>query len=201
MQYRINKEGLFSELAAWNGFLGRKVYLIACGGTAMTLLGVKDSTKDIDFMVPRIKDHSYLIGLLEKLGYKPVTGSGWARGGGFVFDFYRENRIHTTELLESPLKAGNHVLIKEYSRIYLGALNYYDLIISKLFRGTSIDMDDCLALIKAKRNEVNLAKFKSRFLETAKYDVSEKKIVVNLKYFFEKLKKEGLHENQKEPLG
>ena len=194
MQYRINKEGLFTELAAWNNFLGRKVYLIACGGTALTLLGVKDSTKDIDFMVPRVKDYSYLIGLLEELGYKSVTGSGWAKGIGFIFEFYRGNRIHTTELLESPLKAGNHILIKEYSRIYLGALNYYDLIISKLFRGTSVDMDDCLALIKAKRNEIDTTKFKSRFLETAKYDVSEKKIVLNLKHFLERLKKEGLHE-------
>ncbi len=195
MQYRINREGLFVELAAWNNFLGRKVYLIACGGTAMTLLGVKDSTKDIDFMVPRVKDYSYLIGLLEELDYKSVSGSGWVKNGGFIFEFYRENRIHTTELLESPLKTGNHILIKEYSRIYLGALNYYDLIVSKLFRGTSVDMDDCLALIKAKRTEIDMTKLKGRFLETAKYDVSEKKIVLNLKHFLERLKKEGLYES------
>ena len=195
MQYRISKEGLFTELAAWNNFLGRKVYLITCGGTALTLLGVKDSTKDIDFMVPRVKDYSYLMGLLEELGYKSVSGSGWSKDGGFIFEFYRGNRIHTTELLESPLKAENHILIKEYSRIYLGALNYYDLIISKLFRGTSVDVDDCLALIKAKRKAIDLAKLEGKFLETAKYDVSEHKIVLNLKHFLERLKKEGLYES------
>ena len=160
MDYQIDKERLLEELRAWNSFLGRKVYLIACGGTAMTLLGVKDSTKDIDFMVPRVKDYSYLVGLLEELDYKSVSGSGWVKNGGFIFEFYRENRIHTTELLESPLKTGNHILIKEYSRIYLGALNYYDLIVSKLFRGTSVDMDDCLALIKAKRTEIDMTKLK-----------------------------------------
>ena len=195
MQYRINKKGFLTELAAWNNFLGRKVYLITCGRTALTLLGVKDSTKDIDFMVPRVKDYSYLISLLEELGYKSVSGAGWAKDGGFVFEFYRGNRIHTTELLESPFKAGNHILVKEYSRIYLGALNYYDLIISKLFRGTSVDMDDCLALIKAKRKEIDMVKLEDRFLETAKYDVSEKKIVLNLKHFLKILKKEGLYES------
>ena len=98
-------------------------------------------------------------------------------------------------MLESPLKAKNHILIKEYSRIYLGALNYYDLIISKLFRGTSVDMDDCLALIQAKRKEIDLSKLESKFLETTKYDVSEHKIILNLKHFLEKLKKEGLCES------
>lgn len=195
MQYRINREGLLTELAAWNNFLGRRVYLVACGGTALTLLGVKDSTKDIDFMVPRAKDYPYLIGLLEELGYKSVTGSGWSKGGGFVFEFYQGKRIHTTELLESPLKARNHIVIKEYSRVYLGVLNYYDLVITKLFRGTSVDMDDCLALVRVKRAEIDLAKLKNRFLETAKYDISEKKIVRNLEHFIDRLNEEGLDES------
>lgn len=43
-------------------------------------------------MMPRVKDYSYLVGLLGELGYKSVTGSGWAKGGGLVFEFYRENR-------------------------------------------------------------------------------------------------------------
>ena len=52
MEYRINKQGLLDELIIWDGFLRRTVHLIACGGTAMTLLGVKESTKDIDLVVP-----------------------------------------------------------------------------------------------------------------------------------------------------
>ncbi len=190
-----------ADLGAWNNFLGRKVYLIACGGTALTLLGVKDSTKDVDFMVPRVNDYAYLIKLLKELGYKSVTGSGWARGAGFIYEFYRKNRIHTTELLESPLEAGNHIPVKEYSRIYLGALNYYDLIISKLFRGTAVDMDDCLDLIKAKRDVMDIQKLETRFRMTAGYDVSEQKIVLNLKHFLERLKKEGLYEGKKKPSG
>ena len=84
----------------------------------MTLLGVKASTKDIDLIVPDISEHEYLINILKQLGYKSESGWGWARDGGFVFDLFRGKAVHTTELLESPLKKGNHVLIKEFSHIY-----------------------------------------------------------------------------------
>lgn len=179
MEYRIDTHGLLAELGVWNGFLGRPVNLIACGGTALTLLGVKDSTKDIDLMVPDEGEHDYLLGALRRFGYSRVTGSGWARGGGFVFDLFRGNRIHATELPESPLAGGNHIVFKEYSRIRLGILNLYDLIISKLFRGTSVDYDDCFALLAARRGEIDPARLRSRYRETARYDVSEKTVMGN----------------------
>ena len=50
MQYKIDKESLLREIGLWNDFLGRKVKLIACGGTALTLLNIKESTKDIDLL-------------------------------------------------------------------------------------------------------------------------------------------------------
>jgi hypothetical protein len=50
MEYRLDRDALLDVLGQWNTFLKRKVHLIACGGTALTLLGVKESTKDIDFM-------------------------------------------------------------------------------------------------------------------------------------------------------
>ena len=56
MEYRLDKYRLLETLEQWNRFLKRKVHLIACGGTAMTLLDVKASTKDVDFMVPNVSD-------------------------------------------------------------------------------------------------------------------------------------------------
>jgi hypothetical protein len=38
MEYRLNKSRLLEILREWNRFLQRKVHLIACGGTAMTLM-------------------------------------------------------------------------------------------------------------------------------------------------------------------
>ncbi len=77
MKYRLNQNQLFEILQGWNYHLKRKVRLIACGGTAMTLLGVKASTKDVDFMIPDHTEHMYLTTLLEKnLGYKKRRSLG-----------------------------------------------------------------------------------------------------------------------------
>lgn len=192
MEYRIDKQGLLDSISAWDSFLKRKVHLIACGGTAMTLLGVKSSTKDIDLLVPNEKEHKYLVDTLQQLGYVSVSGWGWARGKGFTFDLFRGNLVHTTQLLESPLKEGNNLPIKEFNHIYLGVLNYYDIIISKLFRGSTIDNEDCLALLKSKRKDMDLKRLEKRFKETASYDVSEEKITKNWNNFLRLAQNKGL---------
>jgi len=189
MVKRIDKQGLMTELGGWNSFLKKKVYLIACGGTAMTMIGVKDSTKDIDFMVPNEAEYNYLLKIIKDLGYKPVSGHGWARDGGFTFDLFRGNKIFTTELLESPLEEGNNIKLSEFSHIYLGILNYYDLIISKLFRGSSVDFEDCSALVKAKRKEIDIDRLTERFQETASYEVSHGRVQGNFEHFLRLVKK------------
>jgi len=191
MAYRIDKQGLLDSMSAWNGFLKRKVHLVACGGTALTLLDIKASTKDIDLLVPDTGEYDYLLKILKDLGYKSASGAGWARNDGFTFDLFRGKSVHTTELLESPLGEGNNIPVKEFSYIYLGVLNYYDLLISKIFRGTSVDMDDCMMLMKAKRAEIDVGGLSRRFKETASYDVSEGKVNDNLEHFMRLLKKEG----------
>jgi len=98
----------------------RRVHLIACGGTAMTLAGIKLTTKDVDFMVPKEREHDYLVKQLKALDYKQVTGSGWKRTGeDFQFDLFRGKRIHTTELLDSPLRDGRHSILMEFSHLYI----------------------------------------------------------------------------------
>jgi hypothetical protein len=191
MEYRIDRDRLLEVIGGWDSYLRKKVRLIACGGTAMTLLGAKVSTKDIDLIVPEIAEYEYLIDILKQLGYKPVTGNGWSRDETFIFDIFRGKKVHTTELLESPLDEGNNYIVKEFSHIYLGALNYYDLITSKLFRGDGVDFEDCLALMKAKGGEIDIEKLKARFHETASYEISEEKVNKNLERFIGLLKKEG----------
>jgi len=192
MEYLIDKQGLLDRISAWDGFFKRKVHLIACGGTALTLLGLKPSTKDVDLIVPNLDEHDYLVSILKQLGYKSASGWGWQRGDGFIFDLFRGKSVHTTELLESPLDKGNNSLIKEFSRIYLGVLNYYDIIISKLFRATQVDIDDCLLLIRNKKKDINIKRLEARFRETASFDISEDKANKNLEHFLNILNKEGL---------
>ena len=192
MPERIDKQGLLVEIGAWDSFVGRRINLIACGGTAMTLLGIKDSTKDIDLIIPSLGEYSYLIKKLSDLGYRQVTGAGWSREGGFNFDLFPGNKAHTTELVESPLEVGNNTLVKEFSKIYLGVLNHYDLIISKLFRGEPVDFEDCLALARARQGEIDWGKLESRYRETASCNISEERMLINLDSFQRKLRGAGI---------
>ena len=194
MEYRLNKQALTDVLGQWNAFLRRKVHLIACGGTALSLMDIKPSTKDVDFMVPIEPEYRYLIKTLKDLDYQQQTGSGWYKKGDlFVFDLFVGKRIHTTDLLESPLERENHTLFKEFSHLYIGILNPYDLIASKLFRGTSVDFEDCLMLVKKRKESINLRRVEQHFRELASYDNSEERIIVNLEHFLSLLRKEKLY--------
>jgi hypothetical protein len=195
MEYRISKKMLFEVLRQWNTFLKRKVHVIACGGTAMTLLDVKASTKDIDFIVPNEKEYAYLLRTLKTLGYEEESTYGVMKKGDiFIFDLFPGKRIYTTELLESPLKEGNNATLKEFSHLYIGVLNDYDLISSKLFRGTDVDLDDCLMLFKMHRMRIDWGRLEKHFYELASYDVSEEKAIKHFSLFKDLVRKEGLHE-------
>jgi len=195
MEYRLNKDHLLNVLEEWNRFLKRKVHLIACGGTAMTLSGVKPSTKDVDFMVPNIQEHQYLIKQLRALEYAPVTGFGWKRAGEiFQFDIFHGNFIHTTELLTSPLEKDGNSPLKEYSHLYLGILNDYDLISSKLMRGTRVDFDDCLSLAEAHRANLDIDRLVGHFNELISFDVAEARLRPHMQHFLELLQKRGLYD-------
>ena len=157
----------------------------------MTLLDAKDSTKDVDFMCPDNKEYNYLTGILKDLGYKSINARRWKKENeAIVIDLYPGKNIHTTELLESPLKKGNHIHSRNIGRIYLGVLNYYDLISSKIFRGESVDFEDCLKLVQAKGKEIDKDLLVKRFHELASYDVSEERIKGHLRSFLVRWEKE-----------
>jgi hypothetical protein len=196
MKYRLDKQDLLDRISIWDTYLKRKVHIIACGGTAITLLGLKDSTKDIDLIVPEPAEYDYLIKILKDLGYKPTTGAGWTRGDGFIFDLFRGKRVHTTELIESPLKEGNHSLLKEWSYIYLGIINYYDLITSKIFRYSAIDIEDCLNLVEARRQEIDLQRLEAHFHKTASFDIAQERVMKNFEHFLRLVREEELTDEE-----
>jgi hypothetical protein len=190
MNYRIGRDELLDRFRVWDGYLRRKVYLVACGGTALTLLGFKDSTKDIDLIVPDSREYVYLTRILKDLGYQNVSQYGWRTEDVFIYDIFRGNSVYTTELLESPLHAGNQTPIQEFSSIQLGVLNDHDLIITKLFRGTGVDFEDCLAVVRGRAGTLNLQRLSERFRETASYSISEQKVNRNLDLFLQRVKEE-----------
>ncbi|MDP2911239.1 MAG: hypothetical protein Q8N76_02770, partial [Candidatus Omnitrophota bacterium] len=58
------------------------------------------------------------------------------------------------------------------------------------FRGSGVDIEDCLMLLKSKKKEVDLEHLEKRFKETASFDISEDRVNKNLEYFLKRLKEE-----------
>lgn len=188
MEYRSNKNQLLAELRKWDSLItGRTIHLIACGGTALTLLGYKESTKDVDFIVPDDREYERLIEFLTNAGYKDDSGGWIYPGQNIKYDLYKGNRVFTTNLLDSPLDDGRNIKILELKKIYLGALNPIDLIITKMFRGSSVDRQDCNEL--AKYEKINLVELEKRYRETAGYEVAEERVLKNLELIMDDIRK------------
>lgn len=187
IKYRLSVNDLLDTLDNWNSLMNFRVRLIACGGTALTLLKIKDSTRDIDFTVPMQKEYDRLMKFLGDLGYEE-KGGGLAHDDdpNFIYQFWCGNKVFTTDLLDSPLEPGKHILIKRWSHIYLAALNLTDLIITKMFRGTPVDREDCIAAFATEK--VNIEKLLERYSEAARYDLNPEKVMKNFVYLAEGLR-------------
>jgi hypothetical protein len=191
LQYRFTGDDLIQTLESWEALLTFRVHLIACGGTALTLLGIKHSTKDVDFTVPKRKEYERLVAFLLKLGYEE-------RGGGlshpdqpfFLFQFWPGNRVFTTDLLHSPFEPGRHIQVREWRHLYLGVLNLIDLIITKMFRGSGPDIDDCISAFAT--GEVDAETLFHEYTQAARYDLNPKKVMGSFLQLVQKLRAEGM---------
>ena len=177
-RYRLSSIDLMDTLDNWDSLMNFRIHLIACGGTALTLLKIKESTKDIDFIVPEENEYQRLMKFLSHLNYRD-KGGGLAHEDdpNFIYQFWCGNRVFTTDLLDSPLEEGKHILIKKWTHIYLGALNLIDLIITKMSRGDQVDSDDCIAAFAT--GQVDPEALLDRYSEAARYDLNPEKIMRN----------------------
>jgi len=177
-RYRLTGIDLMDTLDNWDSLMNFRVHLIACGGTALTLLKIKESTKDIDFIVPEENEYQRLMKFLKHLNYGD-KGGGLAHEDdpNFIYQFWCGNSVFTTDLLDSPLEEGKHIPINKWTHIYLGVLNLNDLIITKMFRGYQVDRDDCIAAFAT--GQVNAEELLDRYLETARYDLNPEKVMQN----------------------
>ena len=94
--------------------------------------------------------------------------------------------------MESPFEPGNHSLLKEYSRLYIGILNGYDLIAGKLIRGTGVDFEDCLMLMKCMRHKIDIERWVGHFRELTSYDITEVRVAVHIDRFIEFLEEKKI---------
>lgn len=145
-----------------NEFSLRPISIFAVGGTALTLLGLKDSTRDIDFNTESDKIRGQIEDLFERIGFKPIGGNKWETEMGFHIDLFSNGYIFCVQMPEDYAKISRE--IKNFGKLRLLAISPYDLIITKLARGDGRDFSDIKMLFR--KESINLKKLAGRYIET-----------------------------------
>ncbi len=198
-QYRLTNDDLFKVLSEWDDHLRSKALVVACGGTALTLNGYKESTKDVDFLVPEPKHFQSITKVLNLLGYQYRGGTDYLHPEGlWIFQLYPGQTIFQTQLLDPVQEKDKHRIIRKYKHLILGSLNSADLIISKMFRGTGVDVQDCIELLKAE--QVDLHYLAQRYKETADYYFDSASCKKNLHYLIDAMAEANINPEQLEEM-
>ena len=134
----IGKQELLAYLRQIDEQLGKKVTLVAVGGTAMTLYGLKEATKDVDFCAQTRED------------WAAVHAAAKKAKSGFRLDLFREGHIYILQLPEDY--ASKSGLVKEqFKNLEVKLLSPIDIILTKTSRLNERDVEDIRALISKKR--------------------------------------------------
>ena len=166
---------LISFLRQIDESLPSRIKLIAIGGTALTLLNLKDSTKDIDFTSPP-GDFEIIEQTFTKSGFSKI-GDRWM-APDFIIDLYKGNNIFSTMLMDDYLEKSKRIEGTGFKKIELYTLFSYDLIITKTARLNDRDIEDIKSIFL--NLNIDQQKLISRYKKTveishfphAKYSIS-----------------------------
>lgn len=133
---RIDVSGLLEFLSVVAEDLTRHVTLVAVGGTAMTLLGLKPSTRDIDFTGPG-EDIATLKTVLKSIPH------------GQKVDLWPDGKVFSQFLPDDYLEMS--IGIEELRNISLRALHPVDIVVTKIGRLDERDKQDIETCVRARR--------------------------------------------------
>ncbi|MBI2559459.1 hypothetical protein HYW20_09115 [Candidatus Woesearchaeota archaeon] len=126
----IDRNELVKWLRSIDKKLRSKITLIAVGGTAMTLLGLKSSTRDIDFCIKSDEKKDFSKALDKK----------------FKVDIFTDGCIFSEQLPADYSEKSKEII--RMKNIDLKALSPIDIIITKAARFNARDEEDIKALSK-----------------------------------------------------
>lgn len=129
----VNSRQLLAFLEEVEKVLERRIVLVAAGGTAMTLYGLKPSTIDVDFTGPA-EDVSLFVRAVKRV--QP----------GFRVDVWPNGQVFSQFLPSDYLSKSRR--IKVLGKIELRALAPVDIVVTKLGRLDERDSDDIEACVK-----------------------------------------------------
>mgnify|MGYP001618006731 FL=1 len=126
----IDRNELIKWLKSIDKKLHRKITLVAVGGTAMTLLGLKSSTMDMDFCISSD----------EKKDFERHLDKS------FKVDVFTDGYIFSEQLPADYAEKSKEII--SMKNIVLKALNPVDIVITKAARFNARDEEDIEALSK-----------------------------------------------------
>lgn len=130
--------------------------------------------------------------MLLKCGYEKRTYLSYKHPERpWIFDLYRGQRVFQTDLLDPVQEEGKHRVVQVFNKLTIGCLNPDDLIISKMFRGDDVDVQDSIRLIESEN--IDLKALGDRYIETAGYYYYPEKTKVHLGYLISKLDEMGMN--------
>jgi hypothetical protein len=138
----LNKQSLFDFLEEVAKELDRPVVLVAAGGTALTLLDVKESTVDVDFTGPRESILAFRAAM-ESVPH------------GFKVDLWNDGQVFSQFLPEDYLERSREA--RTVGRIQLRTLDPLDIVLTKAGRLDERDMEDigdCIRKFPLKRRDI-----------------------------------------------
>src|SRR3989338_553846 len=163
----VQANELFELLESLAPYLEIKIEMYALGGTALTILGIKPSTLDIDINIDSEKQYRHVCSIFQKIGFKKIGSLRWLTQEGLAFDLFYGSNILGTELLPDCLKLSKY--IKSFGKIELYTLSPYDIIISKLARGDERDFIDIKHIFQ--HEHIDLKMFVDRYYKTMENSV------------------------------
>jgi len=137
----IDKNELLEWLKTIDKKLKKKITLIAVGGTAMTLLGLKSSTRDVDFCIESENKVHFEKSLDKK----------------FKVDIFVDGYIFSEQLPQDYTDKSKEIL--NFRNISLKALSPVDIVITKAARLNARDEEDIEAISKYVEKEELIKRF------------------------------------------
>jgi hypothetical protein len=139
---KIDKSRLLDFLELVDQEMPRRITLVAVGGTAMTLIGAKPSTLDIDFTGPG-EDVALFDGVQKTIPH------------GMKIDAWADGQVFSQCLPPDYLTKSKR--IEQFKYIELRALDPLDIVVTKIGRLDERDIQDiteCIRRFKLKKSEV-----------------------------------------------
>jgi len=138
----LDRRRLLDFLEILDDEIGKKIVVVAVGGTAMTLLNLKPSTVDVDFTVPS-EDLAEFKKALQSVPH------------GFKIDAWPDGMVFSQMLPQDYL--AKSIEIRTMKKIQLRALQPVDIVVTKIGRLDSRDLQDigtCIEKFKLTKKQI-----------------------------------------------